>query len=161
MHPEPESGVVHSSIQGPHMSKLKNKPRNTIHDNLIRVRAGFVAKERAHVVETLSTLRPHLGTWDSRDVNVDVSLQDRGGNAQCVVLSTSLRGLRPLVAVAKDPDIGRALSDARRELIRQIDHLKSAGGRMNSGRFPLQRSGAGDRIRPVHVPAPQPLRRGR
>jgi hypothetical protein len=161
MHPEPESGVVHSSIEGPHMSKLKNKPRNTIHDNLIRVRAGFVAKERAHVVETLSTLRPHLGTWDSRDVNVDVSLQDRGGNAQCVVLYTSLRGLRPLVAVAKDPDIGRALSDARRELIRQIDHQKSAGGRMNSGRFSVQRSGAGDRLRPVHVSAPQSLRRGR
>jgi hypothetical protein len=106
-----------------------------MHDNVIRVRAGFVAKERAHVVETLSKLQPHLGTWDSRDVNVDASLQDRGGNEQCVVLYTSLRGLRPFVAVAKDPDIARALSDARRELIRQIDHQKSAGGRMNSGRF--------------------------
>lgn len=87
---------------------------------MIRVGAGFVAKERPHVVATLSTLGPHLGKWDSRGVNVFVSLHDRGGKEQRVILRTSLPGLPPLVAVAQNPDITRALCDAKRELIRQI-----------------------------------------
>jgi ribosome-associated translation inhibitor RaiA len=107
------------------MSESENEQRNILDNNVIRVGAGFVAKEHAHVVETLSTLAPHLGKWDPRDVSVDVSLQDRGGKQQRVVLRTSLPGLTPLVAVAENPDITRALCDAKRELIRQIEHQKS------------------------------------
>ncbi|MGB8793864.1 MAG: hypothetical protein WCD33_20480, partial [Mycobacterium sp.] len=61
-----------------------------------------MAKEHSHVVETLSTLGPHLGRWGSRDVSVDVSLQGRGGNEQRVTLRTSLPGLTPLIAVAEN-----------------------------------------------------------
>ena len=109
--------------------------RNVVHENVIRVGAGFVAKERPHVVATLSTLGPHLGRWDSRDVNVVVSLQDRAGKEQRVILRTSLPGLPPLVAVAKNPDITRALCDAKRELIRQIEHQKSGRKPMNNRRL--------------------------
>jgi hypothetical protein len=80
---------------------------------VIHVGAGFVAKERPHVVETLSTLAPHLGRWDPRDVEIDVSLQDRGGKEQRVTLRTSLPGLPPLVAVADNPDLTQALDDAK------------------------------------------------
>ena len=111
-----------------------SKQRNVFHENVIRVGAGFVAKERPHVVATLSTLAPHLAKWDSRDVNVVVSLQDRGGKEQRVILRTSLPGLPPLVAVAENPDITRALCDAKRELIRQIQHQKSARKPMNNRR---------------------------
>jgi hypothetical protein len=38
-----------------------------------------------------------------------------------------------VVAVAENPDITRALSDAKRELIRQLEHQKSAHDPM-SGR---------------------------
>jgi ribosome-associated translation inhibitor RaiA len=114
------------------MSESENEQRNILDNNVIRVGAGFVAKEHAHVVETLSTLAPHLGKWDPRDVSVDVSLQDRGGKQQRVVLRTSLPGLTPLVAVAENPDITRALCDAKRELIRQIEHQKST--RVQTGR---------------------------
>jgi hypothetical protein len=109
--------------------------RNSFHKNVIRVGAGFVANERPHVVATLSTLRPYLGKWDSRDVNVVVSLQDRGGKEQRVILRTSLPGLPPLVAVAENPDITRALCDAKRQLIRQIEHQKSAREPMNNRRL--------------------------
>jgi hypothetical protein len=111
------------------------RQRNVFHENVIRVGAGFVAKERPHVVATLSTLGPHLGKWDSRDVNVVVSLQDRGGKEQRVILRTSLPGLQPLVAVAHNPDIIRALCDAKRELIRQIEHQKSGREPMNNRRL--------------------------
>ena len=93
------------------------------------------------MVETLSALGPHLGKWDPRDVNVDVSLQDRGGKEQRVTLRTSLPGHPPLVAVAENPDITRALCEAKRELIRQLEHQKSAREPMNNRRLGARRSG--------------------
>ena len=117
------------------MSKSENEERNNLPENAIRVGAGFVAKERPHVVEILSTLGPHLGKWDPRDVNIDVSLHDRGGKEQRVILRTILPGLTPLVAVAENPDVTHALSDAKRELIRQIEHQKSAREPMNNRRL--------------------------
>ncbi len=115
--------------------RQRNALRNSFHKNVIRVGAGFVAKERPHVVATLSTLRPYLGKWDPGDVNVVVSLQDRGGKEQRIILRTSLPGRPPLVAVAENPDITRALGDAKRQLIRQIEHQKSAREPMNNRRL--------------------------
>ena len=116
------------------MRKSDKKQRNIVHENVIRIGAGFAAKEHSHVVETLSTLGPHLGRWGSGDVKVDVSLQDRGGKEQRVRLRTSLPGLTPLVAVAENPDITRALGDAKRELIRQLGKQKSAREPMHNRR---------------------------
>src|ERR1700744_4979883 len=116
------------------MSNSSNRQQNIVHENVIRIGAGFAAKEHPHVVETLSTLGPHLGRWGSRGVNVDVSLQDRGGKEQRVTLRTCLPGLTPLVAVAETPDITHALGAARRERIRQLDHQKSARDPMNNRR---------------------------
>ena len=47
------------------MSKSDKKQRNVFRENVIHVGAGFVAKERPHVVEALSTLGPHLGRLGS------------------------------------------------------------------------------------------------
>jgi ribosome-associated translation inhibitor RaiA len=116
------------------MSKSDDTQRNILRENVIRVGAGFVAKERPFVLDSLSTLGPHLGRWDPRDVDIDVSLQDRGGNEQRVTLRTTLPGLSPLVAVAENPDMTRALAEAKRELIRQLEHQKSAREPMNNRR---------------------------
>jgi hypothetical protein len=94
-----------------------------------------VAKERPFVLDSLSTLGPYLGRWDPRDVDIDVSLQDRGGNEQRITLRTTLPGLPPLVAVAENPDVARALGEAKRELIRQLEHQKSAREPMNNPRL--------------------------
>ena len=99
------------------------------------VGAGFKETERRRVAEALSTLGPHLGRWDPRDVDVEVSLQDRGAKEQRITLRTSLPGLPPLVAVADNPDLTRALCEAKRELIRQIEHQKSAREPMNNRRL--------------------------
>src|SRR6478752_4175828 len=44
------------------MKKSDHQRRNTLSENVIHVGTGFVAKERAHVVEVLSTLGPHFVT---------------------------------------------------------------------------------------------------
>lgn len=116
------------------MSQSDKKQRNVFRENVVHVGAGFVAKERPHVLEALSTLGPHLGRWDPRDVDVKVSLQDRGGKEQRITLRTSLPGRPPLVAVAENPDLNRALCEAKRELIRQIEHQKSAREPMSNRR---------------------------
>jgi ribosome-associated translation inhibitor RaiA len=113
--------------------KPENEQRDAFGENVLHVGAGFKEKERPHVLETLSTLGPHLlGRWDPRDIDVEVSLQDRGGKEQRVTLRTSLPGRAPLVAVAENPDITRAICDAKRELIRQLEHQKSARDPMSS-----------------------------
>jgi ribosome-associated translation inhibitor RaiA len=115
--------------------KSDDTQRDTFGENVLHVGAGFKEKERPHVLETLSTLGPHLmGRWDPRDMDVEVSLQDRGGKQQRVTLRTSLPGRPPLVAVAENPDITRALSEAKRELIRQLEHQKSAHDPMSGRR---------------------------
>ena len=111
-----------------------DQQRDIFDENVLHLGAGFKDKERPHVLETLSTLGPHLlGRWDPRDVHVEVSLQDRGGKEQRVTLRTSLPGHAPIVAVAENTDITHALTDAKRELIRQLEHQKSAHDPM-SGR---------------------------
>jgi ribosome-associated translation inhibitor RaiA len=117
------------------MNKSQDQQRSAFRDTAIRVGAGFVAKERPFVLDSLSTLGPHLGKWDPSDVDIDVSLQDRGGTEQRITLRTTLPGLPPLVAVAENPDIAHALGEAKRELIRQLEHQKSAREPMNNRRL--------------------------
>ncbi len=115
--------------------KSDDEQRDAFGESVLHVGAGFLEKERPHVLETLSTLGPHLiGRWDPRDINVEVSLQDRGGKEQRVTLRTSLPGRPPLIAIAENPDISHALSEAKRELIRQLEHQKSARDPMSSRR---------------------------
>lgn len=82
--------------------KPVNEQQDAFGDHVLHVGAGFKARECQHVLDTLSTLGPHLlGRWDARDIDVEVSLQDRGGKEQRVTLRTSLPGRAPLIAVAR------------------------------------------------------------
>src|SRR6476660_3964525 len=117
------------------MSKFDDNQRHVLRENVIRVGAGFVAKERPHVLEALSTLGPHRGRWDPIQVDIDVTLQDRGGKEERVTLRTTLPGRPQLVAVADNPDLTRALCDAKRELIRQLEHQKSTREPMKNRRL--------------------------
>jgi len=108
------------------MSGNDDARRNALNERVFHIGAGFKEREHPHVIETLSGLGPHLGRWHPTDVDVEVSLQDRGGKEQRVTLRTSLPGCAPLIAVADNPDITRALCDAKRELIRQIEQQKGS-----------------------------------
>lgn len=116
------------------MTKYDEQQLKLFRDNAIHVGTGFVERERPHVVDMLSALGPHLGRWDPSAVDVEVSLQDRGGKEQRVTLRVILPGHQPLIAVAENPDIDHALSEAKRELIRRLEHQKSADDPMNNRR---------------------------
>lgn len=113
---------------------LSDIDRERFRDTAIRVGTGFVAKEHSFVLESLSALGPHVGKWDPHDVEIDVSLQDRGGSQQRVTLQARLPGLPMLVATADNPDLGHALSEVKREVIRQLKHQKSDQDPMNNRR---------------------------
>jgi|SRR5215212_2957847 len=117
------------------MNEEQSREKNTLREDAIRVGAGFEAKERQHVTDVLSTLGSHMGSWNLRDVTMDVSLQDRGGKEQRVTLRTVLPGRPPLVAVAENSDLDRGLSEAKRELIRQLEHQKATRQPMKSRRL--------------------------
>jgi len=128
-------GRHHGARNEATMRKPNDKQPIIFRENVIRVGAGFVAKEHAFVLDSLSMLGPHLGRWDPREVDIDVSLQNRGGNEQSITLRMRLPGLPPLVAVAENTDVNRALSEAKRELIRQFERQKSAREPMTNRRL--------------------------
>jgi ribosome-associated translation inhibitor RaiA len=119
-------------------------PHNARGEYVLHVGAGFTAKDRPHVLQELATLGSHLGRWDPRNVSLEVSLQDRGRREQRVTLRTTLPGLPPLVSVAGNGDISRALREAKHELIRQLEHQKSAREPMHNRklRHDVSRPGA-------------------
>jgi ribosome-associated translation inhibitor RaiA len=117
------------------MSRADDQRQKAFRENVIHVGSGFVAKEHPHVLDALATLAPHLGRWDPSQVDVEVTLQDRGGKQQRVTLRTSLPGRPQLVAVADNPDFTRALGDAKRELIAQLEHQKSEREPMHNRRL--------------------------
>ncbi|MGB2922995.1 MAG: hypothetical protein WA944_09310 [Mycobacterium sp.] len=113
---------------------MSTRRRNGLTELVVHMGAGFVAKERPHVREALSSLRPHLGR-SANDVSVEVSLQDRGRREQRVTLRTTLPGRPPLVAVAAGADLTRALQEAKNELIRQLEHVRTVRQPMRTRRL--------------------------
>src|SRR5258707_15623119 len=107
------------------MSRNDDARRNALNERVFHIGAGFKEREHPHVIETLSGLGPHLGRWHPTDVDVEVSLQDRGRIEQRVTLRTNLPGLPPLVAARDDPDLTPALREAKRELVPQNEKQKT------------------------------------
>lgn len=114
---------------------MNAKRRNNHGEFVIHVGAGFAAREWPHVRENLATLQSHLGRWDADTVSVEVTLQDRGRREQRVTLRTVLPGLPPVIAVAMEANVDRALTDAKHELIRQLEHQKVMREPMHSRRL--------------------------
>jgi hypothetical protein len=106
------------------VSEMENQ-RHDVLDQAVRLGAGFKDGERPWVLEALSALVPHLARWDPDDVDVEISVKDRDGKEQHVTLRADLPGYSPVVAVAADRNLDRALAEAKRELIRQIEDQKS------------------------------------
>ena len=68
---------------------------------------------------------PHPARWDPDDLDVEISAKDRDGKEQHITLRADLPSYSPLVAVAADRNLNRALREAKHELIRQIEDHKS------------------------------------
>lgn len=91
----------------------------------LRVGAGFGAEDRAHVLEILAALNRHLARWRPEQVDLQISVKDRGGTEQKVTIEAWLPGWVPLVATSIAPEVGHALVEVRKDLIRQIEDEKT------------------------------------
>jgi ribosome-associated translation inhibitor RaiA len=107
----------------PAVSDTEN-PRTDVLDEVVRLGAGFGGDDRAWVLEKLSALVPHVARWDPADVDLEISVKHRDAKEQQVTLRADLPGYPPLVASAVDRDLDRALTEAKRELIRQVEDEK-------------------------------------
>jgi ribosome-associated translation inhibitor RaiA len=105
------------------MSETDN-PRSNVLDNVLSLGAGFTDEDRRWVLDALDTLVPHLARWNPADVDVEISVKDRGGKEQQVTVLADLPGYPPLVAKAADQQLNRAIAEAKRELIRQVEDAK-------------------------------------
>ena len=110
------------------MSETENpatgSPDTGILDRVLHLSGGFSAAERRWVLDALAGLEPHLSRWDPADVTVDVSVKHRDGKEQQATVRAELPGYPPIVAKAVDRDLNRALAEAKRELIQQIEDVK-------------------------------------
>lgn len=107
------------------MNSTDNVRRDRLDQRSFRLGAGFKEQEYEQVLEELSALGPHLARWDPSEVEVDASVHERGGKEQRVTLRALLPGYPLLVAVGYDRDLMRALAEAKRDLITQIDRHKA------------------------------------
>jgi ribosome-associated translation inhibitor RaiA len=105
------------------MSNGANSSSQILEDRL-RIGTGFAAEDRARVVEMLAPLARHLAHWAPEQVDLEISVKNRGGPEQKVTLEAQLPRW-PLVVTADDPDLDHALAEVRKELIRQIEDKKS------------------------------------
>jgi ribosome-associated translation inhibitor RaiA len=91
----------------------------------LRLGVGFGTEDRSHLLEVLSALDRHLAHWRPEQVDIQISVKDRGGREQKVSLEAWLPSWPPLVATASGVDLGHALVDVRKDLIRQIEDHKA------------------------------------
>jgi hypothetical protein len=113
------------------VSETEN-PRPGILDEALRLSGGFSDADRRWLMAALSGLEPHLSRWDPGDITLHVAVRHRDGKEQQVTLRAELPGFPELVARSVEPNLDRALAEAERRLIEQIeDHMKRREPRHN------------------------------
>jgi ribosome-associated translation inhibitor RaiA len=103
---------------------VSQTPRSGILDDVLRLSGGFAEADRQWLVATLSGLEIHLSRWQPGQMILDVAVKHRDSREQQVTLRAELAGYAPLVAKAADRDLKRAVAEAKRELIQQIEDEK-------------------------------------
>jgi hypothetical protein len=97
---------------------------NAVADRL-RLGPGFHEKDHTKVVETLSSLDRHLAHWRPEALDLRISVKDRDTLNQRVTLEIWLPGWHSLLAHYQDRDLGHALVEVRKVMVREIEEERS------------------------------------
>jgi hypothetical protein len=103
-------------------------PTNSSTDILaerLRLSGGFSAEDRDHVLDLLAPLGKRLARWRPEDVDLELTIKNRGNLGQKVTLEAWLPRWPSLVASSAGRDLDRALINVRQEMIRQIGDQKT------------------------------------
>jgi ribosome-associated translation inhibitor RaiA len=106
------------------MNDHENRSTRILEERL-RLGAGFGAEDRDHVLEILSPLGKHLAHWSPEQVDLEISVKNRGGHEQKVTLEAWLPRWPSLVATSAEREFDHALIDVRKDMIRQIEDEKT------------------------------------
>jgi ribosome-associated translation inhibitor RaiA len=98
--------------------------RTSLLEQVVHLSGGFSDADRPWLLDALASLVPHLSRWDAESMKLEVSVKHRDGKEQQVTLRAELAGYPPILAKAADRDLSRALAEAKRELLQQIEHEK-------------------------------------
>lgn len=115
------------------VSTVSDKRMNTIPADTsviaqrLHLATGFHANERDWVVTRLAALGSRLRSYRDDQIDLEISLQDREGAEQRVILQCWIsRSHRlHLVATSSQRQLDAALNEVRDELIRQVDETKT------------------------------------
>lgn len=87
----------------------------------LRLGPGLLESDRAEVVAALSSLNRHLAHWRPDQIDLRLSVRDRNFSDQKVTLEIWLPGRHSLLASAGAADLNKALVEARKIAIREIE----------------------------------------
>ena len=107
---------------------MSDKPDDTaVITNRLHLATGFLSNERGWVVERLAALGSRLRSFHDDQVDLEISVKDRGGVEQRVTLTCWINRTPRLhlVATSSEPDLPAALNEVRNELIQQVDEAKT------------------------------------
>lgn len=99
-------------------------------DKVLRVVPGFRGDERDELVAALEPgLGRRLERWDDDQVEMELSVKERDGVQQRVVLEAwiATRGRTRFVGTSDEPDLTRAVAEVRDDVRRQIDRFVNKG----------------------------------
>ena len=92
----------------------------------IHLGLGFHEVDRELVVSKLRALNRHLDRWRDGSVDIHLSIQDRDSEEQRLTLEIRLPRRPSLVVHVSDAKIDRALVEARRLMIREVEEVQAA-----------------------------------
>ncbi len=90
-------------------------------ESRLRLGPGFAEKDREEVVAALAALSRHLEHWKPDQIDLRVSVRDRGFGDQRVSLEIWLPGRHSLLAHAADTELSHALIEVRKVAIREFE----------------------------------------
>ncbi|MGW6442807.1 HPF/RaiA family ribosome-associated protein [Lentzea sp. NPDC055074] len=93
----------------------------------LHLSTGFHATERDWVVRCLAALGTRLRSYRDDQVDLEISLRDRDGDEQRVVLQCWISGAHRVhfVATSSKQRLSSALGEAGDDLVRQVDEAKT------------------------------------